>query len=249
SIRALARGDDRAREQYLDIFSGRAFREALIAHAPRAGAVTRHIRRDRLDALHFVAPLALKVIPPRESRENWRVANGDDGIEANEEDVANAVGRLIARLPRSSRLEDIAPAAETEPPLRERVGDALASLVAFGLCGISTEPVVCATRLAERPKAWRLAASDALVGAETASLRHTPVRLEPLQRLYLPLLDGTRTRDDLLAHALDLAERGEMQVSGPDGRIEGRDAIAARLAPATDRCLESLMRLGLLEGE
>ena len=97
--------------------------------------------------------------------------------------------------------------------------------------------------------AWRVAASDARAGGDTVSLRHSAVRLEPLQRLYLPLLDGSRTRDDLVAHALDLAERGELQVSGPDGRIEGRDAIAARLAPATDHCLESLLKLGLLEGE
>ena len=249
TIRALARGDDRAREQYIDIFSGRAFREAVITHARRADGVSREIRRDRLDAFHFIAPRALKAIPPSAAEENWRIASGDDAIEIDEQAVAEAVRRLIARLPRSSRLEDIAPAVATEPRLRERVGDALASLVAFGLCGLSTEPVVCASRLAERPRAWRLAASDARVGAETASLRHAQVRLEPLQRLYLPLLDGTRTRDDLLAYALDLAERGEMQVSGPDGSIEGRDNLLARLAPATDRCLESLLRLGLLEGE
>src|SRR5271165_997849 len=44
TIRALARGDDRAREQYLDIFSGRAFREAVITHARRAAGVSREIR-------------------------------------------------------------------------------------------------------------------------------------------------------------------------------------------------------------
>ena len=177
------------------------------------------------------------------------MAEGDDGVQIDEEAVARAVGRLIARYPRSSRLEDIAPADSTEPHLRERVADALASLVAFSLCGISTEPVACATRLGERPRAWRVAASDARVGNETVSLRHSHVRLEPLQRLYLPLMDGTRMRDDLLAHALDLAEQGELNVSGPEGRVEGRENLRARLAPATDRALEGLLRLGLLEGE
>ena len=249
TIRTLARGDDRAREQYLDIFSGRAFREAVITHRLRAGAIRRDIRRDVIYTLHFVAPRKLTVIPPSDNASDWRIANGDDGIQIDEEAVAMAVGRLIARLPRSARLEDIAPAATTDPRLRERVADALASLVAFGLCGVSTEAVVCATRLAERPIAWRVAASDARVAGVTVSLRHSPVRLEPLQRLYLPLLDGTRNRDDLLAHALDLAERGEMNVSGPEGRVEGRDNLTARLAPAIDRCLQSLLKLGLLEGE
>ena len=64
TIRALARGDDRAREQYLDIFSGRGFREAVIAHGGRAGAIRRDIRRGVVEALHFVAPRDLTVIPP-----------------------------------------------------------------------------------------------------------------------------------------------------------------------------------------
>ena len=248
TIRSLARDSDHAREQYLDIFSGRVFREALIAHAARAGAIRREIPRD-LDAFHFVPPLTPAVRPPSEGEPDWRAGDGEEGIVLGDEAVATAIGRLIARLPRSSRLEDLAPAAESEAALRERVGDALARLVAFGHCAISSEPVVCATRLAERPVAWPLAASDARAGEATASLRHVSVRLEPLQRLFLPLLDGTRTRDDLLGHALDLADRGPLNVAGPNGRIEGRDNLAAVLAPATDRCLESLLGLGLLEGD
>jgi hypothetical protein len=60
---------------------------------------------------------------------------------------------------------------------------------------------------------------------------------------------GTRSRADLLAHTLDLAERGGLQTSGPDGRIEGRDKLIAALPLATDRCLRSLLRLGLLKGD
>jgi trans-aconitate methyltransferase len=249
TIRALSRGDDRAREQYIDIFTGRVFREALIVHAGRAGAIRRGILREQLEVLHLVAPSTLTLRPRTEAQNGWRAGNGEGGIVVEDEAVAEAIRRLIARLPGSSRLEDVAPVASTEPALRVRIGDALGLLVAFGHCAISTEPVHCATRLAERPIASRLAASDALVADATASLWHEPIRLEPLQRLYLTLLDGTRTRDDLFAHALDLAERGELQISGPGGRVEGRDNLAAALAPATDRCLESLLRLGLLEDD
>ncbi len=249
SIHLLARGDDRAREQYIDIFSGRPFREAVIVHAEHGRATRREIPRDRLDHFHFVPPLTLAVSRPSASENVWRAGDGNEGIVVDEEAVANAIRRLAGRLPGSSRLEDIAPAAMTEPPLRERIGDAVAQLVAFGHCAIATEPVVCATRLAERPVAWRLAASDARVGEATASLRHASVRLDPLQRLLLPLIDGTRTRRELFDHALALAERGELTIGGPDGPIEGRDNLAAALKPGVERCLESLMGLGLLEGE
>ncbi len=246
SIRRLSRGDDRAREQYIDIFSGRAFREALVVHGARASAIRRAIPTDRMDAFHFVPPLSLKSHPPSDEKQAWRIGEQDGGILVEEEAVATAFERLVARLPGSSMLEDIAPAATTEPGLRARVRDALARLVLLGHCGISTEPLACAAQLGERPRAWPLCAADAAVGDQTASLRHLPVQLEPLQRLYLPLLDGTRTRDDLVAHAVDLAEKGALRFSGPEGRIEGRDTLAARVGPATDACLRGLLRLGLL---
>jgi SAM-dependent methyltransferase len=246
SIRRLSRGDDRAREQYIDIFTGRAFREALLVHRPRAAAIRREIPVDRIDAFHFIPPLALKAHPPSEEQADWRIGEEEGGIAVDEEAVAIAFERLIARLPGSSTLEDMAPAATTDPALRPRIAAALARLVVLGHCAISTEPVVCASRLAARPRASPTAAADAAAGDWTASLRHAPVRLDQLQRLYLPLLDGTRTRDDLVAHAADLAERGELRFRGPEGKIEGRDSILARVGPATDACLKSLLRLGLL---
>jgi len=202
-----------------------------------------------MDAFHFVPPLTLKSLPPSEEHKGWRIGEQDGGILVEEEAVATAFDRLITRLPGSSTLEDMAPAATTDPALRRRIADALGRLVVLGHCAISTEPVVCASRLKDRPRAWPLAAADAAVGDRTASLRHAPVRLEPLQRLYLPLLDGTRTRDDLIAHAGDLAAKGMLRFRGPEGRIEGRDSIVARVGPATDACLKSLLRLGLLMGD
>jgi len=249
SIRRLSRGDDRAREQYIDIFSGRAFREALVVHGPRASAIRKEVPIDRMGAFHFVPPLTLKSLPPSEEQQGWRIGEQDGGIVVEAEAVATAFERLVARLPGSSTLEDMAPAAATEPSLRARIADALARLVVLGHCAISTEPVACAARLSERPRAWPVAAMDAAVGDWTASLRHAPVKLEPLQRLYLPLLDGTRTRDDLVAHAADLAEKGLLRFKGPEGRIEGRDSIVARVGPATDACLKNLLRLGLLIGD
>ena len=249
SIRRLSRGDDRAREQYIDIFSGRAFREALIVRGARASAIKREIPIGRMDAFHFVPSLALKSLPPSEEPRVWRIGEEDAGIAVGEEAVATAFDRLIARLPGSSTLEDMAPAAATDPALRRRIAEALARLVVLGHCAISSEPVVCASRLAERPRTWPVAAMDAAVGDSAASLRHAPVRLEALQRLYLPLLDGTRTRDDLIAHAADLAEKGVLRFRGPEGRIEGRDSIVARIGPATDACLWSLLRVGLLMGD
>lgn len=246
SIRALAQGDDLAREQYIDIFSGRAFREALVTHARRAPLIDRAPSLETMEAFHFVAPLELQVRPAEGRDGEWLVADADEGVFVRAAAAAEAIERLVARLPRSSRLEDVAPAASTEPAVRLAVAEALRRMVQYGQCAVSSLPVECAGRLSQRPVAWSLAASDACGGDATATLRHAPIQLEPLQRLFLPLLDGTRTREDLLATAIELAERGVLQFTGPEGRVAGRENFAARLGPAVDRCLESLLRLGLL---
>ncbi|HEY1941304.1 MAG TPA: methyltransferase regulatory domain-containing protein [Roseiarcus sp.] len=246
SVRALARGEDRAREQYLDIFSGRSFREALIIHAARAGAIDRTPPRERIDDFHFIAPLDLVVKPVEGRNEQFFVADGDEGVHVAGAEVAVALGRLIARLPRSSQLEDIAPVDSCAPEVRAAVADALLRMVQSSQCAVSLTAVDCAAGLSERPVAWSLAASDARVGDATATLRHAPVQLEPMQRLLLPLLDGTRTRDELVEFAVGLAEQSVLQFTGPQGKVEGREKFVERLGPATDRCLASLLRIGLL---
>ena len=248
TIAALAGDDDRAREQYIDIFSGRVFRESLIVRRDRADAI-QDGQRVALDRFHFVAAAGLAASPPAERGAPWRIGDGDDSVTVADEAAAGAIRRLIARLPRSASLEDLAPVAATEPDMRKRVAAGLVELVMSGLCAVSSAPVVCATRLQERPRAWLLAASDALVGAGTASLRHAPVALEPLQRLYLPLLDGTRTRADLIAYALGLVDSGELTISGPDGPVADRASLVKGLGQATDACLADLLRLALLEGD
>ncbi len=248
TIAALAAGNDRAREQYIDIFSGRVFRESLVVRRDRAdaGLVKPGVA---LDSFHFIAASGLAVSPPADRGGPWRIGDGDDSMTVADEAAALAIRQLIARLPRSSTLEDLAPVAATEPERRKRIAAGLVELVMCGLCAVSTAPVACATRLQERPRTWPLAASDALAGAATASLTHAPVTLEPLQRLTLPLLDGTRTRADLIAHALGLIDSGELTISGPDGPVADRAGLVEGLEQATDACLADLMRLALIEGD
>ena len=225
TIAALAEGDDRAREQYIDIFSGRVFRESLIVRRDRAEAI-RGGRGVALDRFHFVVASELAASPPAAPNGPWRFGDGDDSMTVADEAAAGAIRQMIARLPRSSTLEDLAPVATTEPERRKRIAAGLVELVMGGLCAVSSEPVVCATRPQERPRAWPLAASDARAGWTTASLRHAPVALEPLQRLTLPLLDGTRTRADLIVHALGLVDAGELSSAVPMARPPTAPALS-----------------------
>ena len=225
TIAALAAGDDRAREQYIDIFSGRVFREILVVRRDRADAI--HGGRGvELDRFHFVAASGLAASPPAEPGGPWRIGDGDDSITIADGAAAHAIRQLIARLPRSSTLEDLAPVGATQPEMRKRIAAGPIELVMWRALRGLERAVVCATRLQERPRAWPLAASDALAGAATASLAHAPVALEPLQRLALPLLDGTRTRADLVAHALGLVDSGSSRSAVPMARSPTAPALS-----------------------
>jgi 2-polyprenyl-3-methyl-5-hydroxy-6-metoxy-1,4-benzoquinol methylase len=242
SIVALSAGDDDKREQYIDIFSGRSFREALLVHAAKASAIDRSAPAARIAALDLIAPLNLRSAPVEGEPGRWIVADSDEGVVIADPGVEAAIARLIARLPASSRLDDIAGFGEK----RAAIAEALIRLVVFGQLAIATQPIACANRVAPRPKAWPLAAREAEVGNSTATPRHTLLAFTPLQRLLLPLLDGTRSHDDLVAYAVDKAMSGFMTISSGGTRLEDRDALTAYLTPAVAQTLESLARAGVL---
>jgi methyltransferase-like protein/protein-L-isoaspartate O-methyltransferase len=245
SIVALSGGDDNKREQYIDIFSGRSFREALLVHTSNAKGIDRSAIAERISSLDLVAPLNLRSAPVEGESNRWIVTDSDEGVVIDDPVVEAAIARLIARLPSSSRLDDINGSGEK----RGAISEALVRLVLFGQVAIATQPIVCANTVSARPKAWPLAASEAEVGNMTPTPRHTLLAFSPLQRLILPLLDGTHSLDDLVDYAVGKAMSGFMTISGQNGQLEGREALTAYLTPAVKQTLESLARAGVLVEE
>ncbi|MDE3177210.1 MAG: methyltransferase regulatory domain-containing protein [Pseudomonadota bacterium] len=238
AIRALADGDRLKRETYIDIFSGRSFREALLVRAGRIGPAP---AAAPLERLHFIPALDLEF---KEAADGFALTAGATEIAVHAADAGPALRRLVERRPRSSNLADLAPARES----RDAVSEVLRAAVEAGLLAISILPVECATQLAERPQIWRVAALDAAESDRTVTLRHAAFQLGPLQRLFAPLLDGAHTRDDLLAVALEMAASGRLSVGGPDGPVTDPAALRERLGLAADAALAGLLRNGLLLG-
>jgi SAM-dependent methyltransferase len=239
TIRALS-GDDRLkRETYIDIFSGRSFREALLVHRGRDERLAPEPRREAPRALHFIPALDLELTS---APNGFRLAIKDAELTFEDATAEPGLRRLIERKPGSSRLADLGANGGDA----EALGEALWIAVETGLLAISTLPVVCATRLAERPKLWPLATTDAAESERGVTLRHSSFQFAPLQRLLASLIDGTRTRDELVAAAVDLASRGAMTVGGPEGPITDPDKLRPLLERATDTALAGLLSNGLL---
>ena len=228
SIRALSGGDRLKRETYIDIFSGRSFREALLIHPGRSPAATPALR-----SLHVIPALDLEIAD--EDGGAFRLCIKDTELVIRNSGAAQAMRRLVARRPASCAVADLG-----------EVDEAFRIAVENGLVAVSTLPVVCAVQLAERPRIWPFAAMEALASDRAVTLRHSAFQFAPLQRFLAPLLDGTLTRDDLVAAATKQSRSGALTVSGPEGPIADPAEIGRRLADGIDSALAGLLRNGLL---
>ena len=109
SISALAGANRLARENYIDIFSGHSFREALIVHGAKADAIRDAPPSDVLARIHFIPELDLKFHLDRDERGVFHLIGGDTDLGFRGEDLGAAMLRLLERRPNSSRIEDLAP--------------------------------------------------------------------------------------------------------------------------------------------
>jgi len=242
AIEALADGDRGQRETYVDIFTGRSFREALIVRAGRAAALAAAPPVATWDRLHVLPGLDLKGAADPDEASVYRLGDGETELTFRGLDVGAALARLVARKPASSSFADLRARAEA----REALAEALRLVVEFGLAAVTTAPVACAAALAERPTLWPLAAEDAVTGERTATLRHAGFKYQPLQRFLAPRLDGSRTRDELVDDVVALAVNGQLTVNGPDGPVTDPAEIRRRLSASVDDALDGLLRHGLL---
>lgn len=195
-MQVLSENDPLAREQYLDFLEGRSFRQSLLCHCEVA--VDRHVKPERIKNLFLradVRPLS---------------AEPDLAAGSVEEFEGKKEGRIATDLP--SGKAALLRLGETYPgsvPFEELVSsnkgdaDSLAMLLVkahgAGVVEVHSFNPEFASTASDRPLAHPLARLQAADGTIVTTLLHNNVRLEDdLSRQLLLLLDGHRTRDDIL---------------------------------------------------
>jgi SAM-dependent methyltransferase len=199
---AVAELDDPlAREQYLDFFKGRMFRQTLLCHA--------NVERHEPDPARMGGMLAASPARP----------DGDP-----------AAGRVTFRGPRGASLttdEPLAKAAmlalgEAWPdavPVADVGGAPLHGLLlqayAANLVQLHVWTPELTTTPSERPVASALARLQATEGTRVTNLRHATVEVaDDLGRRLIRLLDGTRDRPALLRELARPADELERSLAG-----------------------------------
>jgi SAM-dependent methyltransferase len=207
-----------AREQYLDFFKGRAFRQTLLCrHEAR---IDRELKPERIADLLVSADVR------------------SAAIDGDAEDFAGPRGAVITThdsVARSAlnRLGEIWP---KRIPVRELCPSDSAHLLAFlarayeiGFIELHTWSPGFVTKISNRPVVTAMARYQAGISDAVPTLRHRTLQLDgPIARKLVCLLDGTRNREELL-----------QQLSGHDRSFDGE---------ALDMLLRHLARTGLLLG-
>ena len=180
-------------EQYIDILTGRTFRQSVLVKAAAMGAPERTLNPTRLMDLHVAARFTEdpEPVPDKPGARRFRDRAGRT-LTTTSAGMRAMLDLLAARYPGTATPAELAPAAG------ETVVDELHDLLNAGALDFYTEPVPVGSAKAERPVAIALARFDAAHGApSTANLRHEQVALDVGARMLAPLLDGTRDREAL----------------------------------------------------
>ena len=188
------------REQYLDFFKGRMFRQTLLCHA---GAELRE------PGLEIVREM-LAATPARPAGEGeFRGPHGAT-LKTDHEGVRAALTRLGEAWPEALPVSSLGD---------EAVAEMLRRAYAANLVRLHVWAPQLTTSLSERPVASALARLQAAEGTRVTTLLHTSVEVgDELGRRLIGLLDGTRDRAALLAELGRPADELERSLEGL-GRI------------------------------
>lgn len=242
-LRELGRNQQIATEQYMDIMTGRTFRQTLLIGAERAAAVDRNLSPSRIAGLHLFTGGDLKVV---------RAENGGSLTDAagrrlttTSGAVLDALAEAVGRYPATTSIDELA--ARQVGETRAMALDAIYRMVLAGLAVLTSTPIAATSAPGETPTACPLARRDAEAGDQfVTNLRHERTGLDPLAQLLLPMLDGSRSRAELVRAVTAALADGRLVFSREGKPITAPDEIE-RLAPEQlTASLAAIARVGLL---
>jgi methyltransferase-like protein/trans-aconitate methyltransferase len=248
-VQTFGRNEVPSTEQYIDIVSGRTFRQTLLVASERAARIDRNPSGERLQALHFLGRANFTLT--RDAGGTTLAEPNGRRLQVSSAALADVLAYFVARFPGSSSFDDLVaalPAAARNAEGRALIRELLLKAVTYGMATPRTEPVPAVARAGPRPIASPLARVDAARGAlSTVNLRHERVDFDDFTRFALPLLDGSRDAAALRAAIADGARHGRITFDR-DG-VPVRDVAAqGRIAgEKVDALLPMLARAALLQ--
>lgn len=206
AARVLEGMDPVTREQYLDFMRCRRFRQTLLCRADLE--LDRRLTPERIDALLLGNRIRVQLHDPLDAAPS-DTSVAEAGGEGDDERrlVQAALDVLTEASPRRLKLEEVVAAVRMRPAgkILERRGDKLLRQLVFGATRagaieLHSHAPRLVTDAGERPLASAVARQQLERDTVLSTLCHDSVRLDDqVGSKLLPLLDGTRTRTQLIA--------------------------------------------------
>ncbi len=242
-------------EQYMDFVRNRAFRRTLLCH--EQVHVDRTLRTARVFDLAVATRAQRK--PAAEDDHGIAQFTSPDGAMFRTDDAVTiaAFDYLAATAPQAVAFASLCEVVRERLAMPELAAEDRSRLAANLLKAFSYSvslielhawipPFV--SDVSEKPLASAYARHQARSSDRVANLRHERVHLDALARFMLPLLDGTRTRDDLARILDDLVTAGRLKVADDPSRETDDAATLERVHREMDASLAWLARASLLVG-
>lgn len=241
-IRDIAAGSGLAAEQYMDFFTGRQFRRSILIKPPEDGPLNRKLALSRLADLHLRSdwrrdPEAIEGVERR-----WCHGETRRDVGAGEDIVLGLLAQAApGSLPIADLIREVLQRAgiRTEAELGKLLSTLLRLCFIQGL-DLTFRPAKAGRADDARPKVSDLVRLEAASGqAWLSSPRHRPVSIGAGHNALVSLLDGTRTRPELVALlATGIAEGRISQ----DGAAIGRDLDAGAQAAMAERIVAGVLQ-------
>ncbi|HEX4613905.1 MAG TPA: class I SAM-dependent methyltransferase, partial [Urbifossiella sp.] len=258
TLRTLAL-DQVQTEQYMDFLRNRLFRETLLV--PAAAEPDWTINPDAVRGMHIASggKPATKAPPDvrSEAQAQYQTRTGMT-LSTNRPVLKAAMQVLGDRWPGTTPFADLLAEARRLLGRPADTADDDATTLALGLVNtyISSDllefhaaPVAVSRAVGEKPEAVRAARLQAAGGATmVTNRRHELVKLTDLDKQLVPLLDGTRTRAELVEALTERALAGALQIARNNKAVSGEPALRDALTAVIDPALATLAGHALLVG-
>lgn len=243
-IRARGGNDLVASEQWLDLLTGRTFRQTLLIANERMGGVNRNLTPQAMENLHLVLPVGASFQRDGD-KAGFTYADGRS-INTEVGAVAAMMEVMAKRYPATTCLAELL--GDGDATASEQIRETAYRMAMTGLVHLNSEPVVCATQAGDMPKAIAVARADAKAGiTTTTSLRHETVALDAAAQVLLPYLDGKTGHKALEAHLQEASKLGKLSYARSGQPITDPKELKTTISEHLPALLAGIAATALLE--
>ncbi|MEQ1753048.1 MAG: class I SAM-dependent methyltransferase [Micropepsaceae bacterium] len=231
-IGAMSGGNAGAAQQYIDLFTGRPFRRAILVHGGRVSGDMNAVDPSGLQEMHFAAELT----------PNRRAAGSSQMQPDNISE--QLLHRLAAESPSTMTFHDLSGFASRHNTSADTVRDSILELMNRGQVAAFADPLHVGRGDTSHPTAWPVARLDAKAPQPwLTSQHHRAIRKIPALALLLPLMDGSRTRTELQSELEVAVQQGKLDLPRPANGTAPQPASTPNIFAAA---MEYAARNGLL---